>query len=124
MLVNCSNEDCKIWLHKECILRDVLSRVYKRLTSEETSNGGTKRKTPTKPAKSSVSPPAKPKQDPWEGMLKAQLSNKGKPEVAPKVVITDLGVGRTSTNGSTPKGTKRKAWEEDIFCLACKEKIV
>lgn len=31
MLVGCTNPDCEEWLHYECLLHDVLTRVYEKL---------------------------------------------------------------------------------------------
>lgn len=123
MLVNCSNADCRIWLHKECILKDVLSRVHSRVVGEETVEvGKTSRKSRKSNPSTTTNTMQAPGSDPWEGLFDAKLVNKGGRH---KVVVTDLrGGGSSNPSPKASRQSQGKAWEEEIHCLRCKEKIV
>jgi hypothetical protein len=38
----CENEACKMWMHEECLIDDILTKTYKRLV-EDGGKGETKR---------------------------------------------------------------------------------
>lgn len=71
----CDNATCKVWLHDECLIDDVLTRTYKRLV-EDDSNGVAK----SKKGKATVKR--------YKGVFKAKISQDG--DAPPKVTITDL----------------------------------
>lgn len=34
-MIACPNKDCHIWMHEECIIHDVLTNAYDRITNNE-----------------------------------------------------------------------------------------
>lgn len=92
----CDNSSCKIWLHDDHLLDDILMKTYKKQNGSDGTNGvakvnGKKTKTP-----------------PYKGIFKATIREENdKPPVA---VITDL---RANADPKT--------WEEQIACPKCDE---
>lgn len=93
----CDNPSCKIWLHDDHLLDDILTKVYKKHSnSSDGTNGvakinGKKNKNP-----------------PYKGMFKATIREEN--DQHPMAVITDL---RTNADPKT--------WEERIACPRCEE---
>ncbi|KAF8866459.1 hypothetical protein BDZ45DRAFT_272798 [Acephala macrosclerotiorum] len=92
----CDNSSCKIWLHDDHLIDDILMKTYKKQNSNDGTNGvakvnGKKMKTP-----------------PYKGIFKATIREENdKPPVA---LITDL---RANADPKT--------WEERIACPKCDE---
>ncbi|KAL3419016.1 Chromatin remodeling protein SHL [Phlyctema vagabunda] len=93
-LHGCSNDQCRLWLHPECLLDAVLSKTYTRLIGdsavEETKKKASKLK--------------KPKKN-YTGKFKAEFS-------FPDVKITDL-----------RRGEGQKTWIEPLICLKCRSPL-
>jgi hypothetical protein len=93
----CDNPSCKVWLHKECLIDDVLTKTYNKLVSggETISTNG-------------VAKPngKKSKVKPYKGILSATIKEEG--DAPPRAVITDL----------RPNADPR-SWSESIVCVKC-----
>jgi hypothetical protein len=98
----CDNEDCKLWLHQECLIDDILTKTYERLVkdSEEAPDTNGIARTNGKKGKSS--------RKIWKGLFEAKFTDSGEAEHT-EVIITDL---RNKTNGA-------KIWTERVACLKC-----
>jgi hypothetical protein len=90
----CDNPSCKVWLHDECLIDDILSKTYKKLVEDEETNGvakpnGRKSKSGKK----------------YKNAFKARIvQNVDEP---PKAVITDA------------RSKAQKTWTEPIACPKC-----
>ncbi|TVY84989.1 hypothetical protein LSUE1_G000347 [Lachnellula suecica] len=92
----CDNPTCKIWLHKACLIDDILKKTYEKLAANDPEINGT--------AKPNGKPRVKSK--PYEGKFSARI--KDVEDSAPMIIIKDLRPGKES-----------KEWEEEIFCPKC-----
>jgi hypothetical protein len=91
----CDNTTCKVWLHKECIVDDVLTKTYNKLVNgdDSSANGSTNGKKPKS-------------RKPYKGLFQAEIVEEG--EMPPTIRITDL------RGGANPK-----TWMEPIYCPKC-----
>ncbi|KAH8602536.1 hypothetical protein B0O99DRAFT_679531 [Bisporella sp. PMI_857] len=89
----CDNPSCKVWLHEECIIDDVLTKTYNRLQENGETNGTSK---PGRKSKGKI----------WKGKFSAKIKANGS---STTVEITDL---RKDVIALQP-------WEERIACLKC-----
>ena len=113
--------ECKIWLHAECLVDDVLTKTYTRLVASAASgsespavtslpapgstNGSTKggKKGRKSIAKQSVSKP-------YDGLFTGEYLEEEGPA---RIKVTDL-----------RPDAEPKSWiEEDVMCPKCKSKI-
>ncbi|RDW78097.1 hypothetical protein BP5796_05949 [Coleophoma crateriformis] len=92
-LLGCENPMCHIWLHKECILDDILTKTHDRLIGP--LDDEQKRKL----AKSKTSKKC------YTGKFKADFKGDA---MVPDVTITDI---RKGQNGNT--------WTEAVYCPKC-----
>lgn len=97
----CESPDCKVWLHEECIIDDVLTKVYKRLvednsSAEPESNG----------AKTNGKKP-KANRKIWEGKFEGKIIPPADESDKTTITITDL---RPDGDGT---------WSERIPCPKC-----
>jgi hypothetical protein len=97
----CESPDCKVWLHEECIIDDVLTKVHKRLvednsSAEPESNG----------AKTNGKKP-KANRKIWEGKFKGNIIPPTDDSGKTTITITDL---RPDGDGT---------WSERIPCPKC-----
>jgi len=94
----CDNPACKVWLHDECLVDDILSKTYKRLVEDvETTGTNGVGKVNSRKGKAGKK---------YKGIFKATITQDG--DQPPKAVITDL----------RPKAPQ-KTWEEPIACPKC-----
>jgi hypothetical protein len=120
-MIACSNEKCKLWLHTECIIDDVLTKTHNRLVSNNGPVAKKEEKLKTElDEESTISTPGakknrkKVKDDPepekklYEDLYSAVLIDADKAGI-PKVRIT-AHAGHT--------------WDEDIHCMKCHTRIV
>lgn len=113
-LIGCSNESCKVWMHEECVVYDVLGKVYARLVPEDASSAKsavTTNEASGKTSKSSAKRVSKAatvslKKRPWEGKFTASIDTQ-KAGVAGKVTVTD------------ERGQDPETWTETVLCLKC-----
>lgn len=91
----CDNPTCRTWLHKECLLDSILSKVYK---AEVTEGAGT----------NGVAKPngKRPKAKPYKGIFSAVIKEEA--DVPPMAFITDL-----------RPNADPKTWSESIACPKC-----
>ncbi|KAI9802212.1 MAG: hypothetical protein M1825_002933 [Sarcosagium campestre] len=121
-LIRCSNPHCTMWLHRDCILDDVLAKTHKRITS------GSPDPALDTPGKDNDTRPGSESGDgapPWKNLFSARLefrNESGDAESKPKVLISDLR-GESDFDDSSGIGKGLKTWEEDIVCLQCLETI-
>lgn len=94
----CDNPTCQIWLHKACLMDDILKKSYKRIVSDESETNGTAR-----PANGKGRPN---KNKPYEGKFSARI--KDSDEEAPAIIIKDVRPGQG-----------QREWEEEIPCPKC-----
>jgi len=90
----CDNATCKVWLHKECIVDDVLTKTYNKLANADDSstNGSSNGK--------------KKFRIPYKCLFHGEIMEEG--EMPPMIKITDL------RGGASPK-----TWMESIYCPKC-----
>jgi hypothetical protein len=108
VLVACSNPDCGIWLHDDCLLDDALSGSYHQKILNDASelkrlNEYIEFKKLTSTKKKSRQPPC-----PWTGKLEAVLDVKNTPA---RAIVSDI----TDPN--------KDPWEYDLACLKCKSSL-
>lgn len=98
----CDNTDCKVWLHKECLIEDILAKTYSRLVEGEdgTQTNGIAR-TNGKKAKGKYK---------YKGLFTATIKEEG--EAPPVAIIKDL-----------RPGADPKTWEEPIKCPKCSTEL-
>jgi hypothetical protein len=91
----CDNAACKVWLHKHCLIDDVLTKTYKKVANvdeeEPVANGSGKKSKARKP---------------YQGKFEAKIQEEG--DNSPTLLITDL----------RPSSGVRK-WVEGIACPKC-----
>jgi hypothetical protein len=102
----CDNSSCKVWLHKECLIEDILAKTYSRLIEgeDDTPDGKTNGIARTNGKKS------KGNKRRYKGLFTAKIKEEG--EAQPKAVIND------SRPGADPK-----TWEEAIKCPKCSTEL-
>ncbi|CAG8951297.1 hypothetical protein HYFRA_00008047 [Hymenoscyphus fraxineus] len=93
----CDNPDCKLWLHKICMLEYTLSEALKNLDPEVDTDSGILKKNhrANKPL--------------YSGILAGKIEDKDNDP--PKIIIHDL------------RREHKKSWQEWLKCPACKTKI-
>jgi hypothetical protein len=98
----CDNTSCQVWMHRECIFDDVLTKTYKRLVKDSDS---------AEPGTNGASKPngKKSKAKIWKGIFQAKI--KVEEDDHTLVEITDLRDG-----GLDP-------WTEPVECLKCGTKL-
>jgi hypothetical protein len=94
----CDNPSCKIWLHKTCLIDDILKKTDKKLVGIEPETNGT--------AMSNGKPGRPGKNRTFEGKFSAKIKDLG--DGPPTIVIKDLRPGQ-----------KSREWEEGIPCPKC-----
>jgi hypothetical protein len=101
----CENPDCKVWLHEQCIIDDVLEKTYAKEngTSTEAETNGDSLKTSGKKGKTGSKP--------WTSKFTAKVNGDDQP---PTITITDL---RSESEGP-------KSWTEAVECLKCKTPLL
>lgn len=97
----CESPDCKVWLHEQCIIDDVLTKVYRRLVEDTSSlepdtNGAKTNGRKTKPGRKV-----------WEGKFKGKINPPADDSEKTTITITDLRPGGDGT------------WLERIPCPKC-----
>lgn len=101
----CDNTECKVWLHKECIIDDILSKTYSRLIEGESGTPDTKpngiARTNGKKTKG---------KNRHKGLFTATIKDDG--DGAPIAIIKDL-----------RPGADPKTWEEAIKCPKCSTEL-
>jgi hypothetical protein len=97
----CDNTACKVWLHKECLIEDILTKTYSRLV--EGDNGTPDTKTNGIARTNGKKTKGKSR---YKGLFSARIKEEG--DLAPKAVVTD------HRPGADPK-----TWEEAIKCPKC-----
>jgi hypothetical protein len=101
----CDNSSCKVWLHKECLIEDILAKTYSRLVEGETGTPDAKTngiaRTNGKKSKG---------KNRYKGLFTAKIKEEG--EAQPKAVVTDLRLGADP-----------KTWEEPIKCPKCSTEL-
>jgi hypothetical protein len=100
----CDSEDCKLWMHEECLIDDILTKTYERLVkdSEEEPDANGAAKPAGKKGKAG--------RKVWKGKFEAKFSTEDSAEGShTTVTITDL---RSNSNGP-------KTWTERVPCLKC-----
>jgi len=95
----CENPSCKVWLHEECLIDDILTKTYNKLVtekrSEEPDTNGTA-KANGKKSKGKI----------WKGKFQAKLNSDDGRTTA---TITDM----------RNTGTGPRTWTERVACLKC-----
>jgi hypothetical protein len=94
----CDNPSCKVWLHEECLIDNILTKTYQRLVkntadTEPSTNGTSK----TNGKKS--------KAKPYKGIFSAKIDAENGHT---SVIIKDL---RPNANP--------QSWVESVACLKC-----
>ncbi|KAH8591904.1 hypothetical protein B0O99DRAFT_690203 [Bisporella sp. PMI_857] len=89
----CDNPSCKVWLHDECIINDILTKTYNRLQTNGETNGTSKSR-------------RKSKGKIWKRKFSAKIKADS---VSTTVEIADL---RKDVVALRP-------WEERVACLKC-----
>lgn len=99
----CDNPECKLWLHKACLVDDILTRTYvstinggkstKETNGDTQMNGKAKGKTKPKP--------------PYDGKLSGKIED----DSPPMIVIKDLRAGHV------------RQWRERIECPKCETEL-
>lgn len=92
----CDNTSCKVWLHDECLVDDILTKTYKRLVEDQGINGVKAKTKGRKPLGAKK----------YKNTFRATISSN--PDTPPRVTITDL----------RPKAAT-KTWTESITCPKC-----
>ncbi len=120
-MVCCDNEKCGLWLHEECILKDVLRRTYERVSAKEAVKEDVNAVGSERPRKKRKKASDK---DPWSGILEATL-NKGELDAPLRVIITRLrgDVKKVKSKKAAANGAPLTSWEESVRCLGCGETI-
>lgn len=100
----CDNEACKLWMHEECLIDDILTKTHERLVEDGCE------KAETNGASNSAAKSGKPRRKIWEGEFDAKFHT------------VDTGSGSQSTVTITdlrdnPEGPK--PWTERIACFKC-----
>jgi hypothetical protein len=98
----CDNEDCKLWLHPECLVEDVLNKTYRRLVMKEDPD--TKELTNGVARSNNQKAKGKPL---YKGFFSATIPGHG--EEPPRINIKDLRAGANP-----------KTWNESICCPKCR----
>jgi hypothetical protein len=100
-MMMCDNEECKLLMHEECLIDDILTEKYKKVV-EEGSEGadahGAVRQTSKK---------GKSERRTWQGELDAKFHTDDTSNTT--VTITHL---RSNSKGP-------KTWTEGVACLKC-----
>jgi hypothetical protein len=96
----CDSPVCRVWLHDECLIDNILSKTYKQLVEDADSNGvakpnGRKSKAGKK----------------YKNTFRAKIVQNG--QNPPEVHLTDL-------RAKAP----RKNWTEPILCPKCSETLL
>jgi hypothetical protein len=94
----CDNPTCKIWLHKACLIDDILKKTYNKLAADTPETNGTAKPNGKRASKS----PSKP----YDGKFSAKIKDAG--DGPPTIVIKDLRPGQ-----------ELREWEEGIPCPKC-----
>jgi hypothetical protein len=95
----CENPACKIWLHEECIIDDVLTTTYNKLAcAVKAEKNGTELKTNGQVKKL----------QPWKGKFKATIKPPRNEKERTTIQIIDM----------RPKG--KGTWSERIPCTHCR----
>jgi hypothetical protein len=94
----CDNPSCKVWLHEECLIDDILTKTYQRLVNNsvetEVSTNGT-----------SKANGKKSKGKPYKGLFSAKI---------------DAENGHTSVTIKDLRPiAKPQSWVESVACLKC-----
>lgn len=97
----CDNPTCKVWLHEDCLIDDILTKTYQRLVknsseAEPGTNGTAKINGKKGKGKGKI----------WKGSFQAKLNAD---DGHTTVMITDL-----RENPVEPK-----TWTERVSCLKC-----
>jgi len=95
----CENLSCKVWLHEECLIDDILTKMYDKLVTEKGSEGLDTNGMAKPNGKKS-------KGKNWKGKFKAKLNLDDGYVIA---TITEL--------RNTGAGTR--TWTERLVCLKC-----
>jgi hypothetical protein len=100
----CDNQECKLWMHEECLIDDILTKTYERLvedgSEEADANGG------ARPAAKK----GKSGRKIWKGKFDAKFHTDDSADGShTTVTITDL---RSNSKGP-------KTWTERVPCLKC-----
>ena len=99
----CDNEDCKLWMHEECLMDDILTKTYERVVedaSEDTEANGAAKAAAKKGKGRKI----------WKGKFDAKFQTEDTPDGShTTVTITDL-----RSNHNEPK-----SWTERVACLKC-----
>jgi hypothetical protein len=99
----CDNEDCKLWMHEECLIDDILTRTYERLVedgSEDADANGVAKPVAKKGKGRKI----------WKGKFDAKFNTEDTPDGSrTTVTITDL----------REKPKSPKSWTERVACLKC-----
>ena len=94
----CDNSACKLWLHKDCIIDDVLKKAYQESVIDSEAANGTAR------SRKSVGKPS------YVGTLSG------------KIIQEEGGVFKVEiTNAKPERGPAR--WQENVRCPKCQTEV-
>ena len=99
----CDNPSCKVWLHEDCLIDEILTKTYERLvrpTSEAESGTNGVAKTSGKKGKG--------KSKIWKGIFNAVLNADD---------------GHTTVTISDTRSIPPKKWTERVSCLKCGKEL-
>jgi hypothetical protein len=97
----CDDPECKLWMHEDCLIDDILTKTYERVVEDAPEPNGVARPTAKK---------SKAGRKVWKGKFEAKFSTDDTTEGShTTVTITDL-----RSTPSTPK-----TWTERVACLKC-----
>lgn len=97
----CDNPDCKVWLHEECLIDDVLRKTYERLVKDSVDNDLS--------ANGTLKLNGKKSKAPYKGFFSAKIDAE---DGHTSVTIKDL---RPNADPET--------WVESLSCLKCGVKL-
>ncbi|KAI9698395.1 MAG: hypothetical protein M1836_003975 [Candelina mexicana] len=110
LLMACSNEDCEMWLHEDCIIEDTLTKTFDRLVGKTTTDDTDKKSAKRKSGAGAV---GKPQKASYSGLFEARIDQGVEKDTPIRVAITDL----------RKDGIEPGTWEEPVICLACHTEI-
>ncbi|KAK4096511.1 hypothetical protein N658DRAFT_553648 [Parathielavia hyrcaniae] len=116
MLIECTTEACKKWMHEQCIVDDALTALYKRSGTDKLhvapvhpkkGENGDEGKRPLSPSETGAETNGDGAR-PWEGLFEALLKP---PDMDPPIIeFRDLQDGVVDGE---------KTWTEPVKCLLC-----
>jgi hypothetical protein len=103
-MMMCDNEECKVWMHEECLIDDILTKTYEKVVEECSEEADTH--VAVKP----TSKKGKSERRRWKGKLNAKFYTDDTADSSnTRVTITHR---RSNSKGP-------KTWIERVACLKC-----